>query len=238
MRQDKILVVDDDPDVRMLLQEWLEMEDYQVFVAADGLSGLKEFFRVQPDLVVIDVMMPKMDGLELCRRIREVSTVPVLFLSAKGQEMDKVRGLTFGGDDYITKPVGRAEFIARIEAALRRYRMPGAQEPEPVYSDGVLTIDFAAHEVYARGEKVDLTPIEFELLSHLVRNAGRVLTRDQLLDWVWGPGYQSPDAVKWHISRLRQKLGDDPENPQLIQTVRGVGYRYQKPGWARETSPH
>ncbi|MBI2917795.1 MAG: response regulator transcription factor [Chloroflexi bacterium] len=230
MRQDKILVVDDDPAVIELLSEYLRNAGYTVFTAGDGLAGLKEFFQNQPHLAIIDVAMPKLDGIELCRRIREVSNVPILFLSAKGQEMDKLRGFSQGGDDYITKPVGMKELEARVQAALRRFRMSPTPEGDLAYQDSALSIDWPKHEVSVRGSRVDLTPTEFKLLSVLVQNADRIVTKDQLLDRVWGVEYTDPDSLKWYVSKLRQKLGDDPEEGGLIRTVRGVGYRYQKPG--------
>ncbi len=229
MRQDKILVVDDDPAVTELLTEYLGNAGYSVFTASDGLAGLKEFFRAQPQLAIIDVAMPKMGGLELCRRIREVSTVPVLFLSAKGQELDKLQGFSLGGDDYITKPVGMKELEARVQAALRRFRMAPAPDSELAYQDSVLAIDWGKHAVSVRGQKVDLTPTEFKLLSVLVQNADRIVTKDQLLDRVWGVEYTDPDSLKWYVSKLRQKLGDEADEGALILTVRGVGYRYQRP---------
>ncbi|MFH1484752.1 MAG: response regulator transcription factor [Chloroflexota bacterium] len=229
MPGDKILVVDDEPSVTELLKEVLEDAGYTVFGFLDGLEGLKAFFRCQPDLAIIDIMMPRMDGWELCSRIREVSDVPVLFLSAKGQEMDKVRGLALGADDYITKPVGNKELVARVESALRRARMPTVVEQRESYSDEALTIDFLKREVYARGQSVSLTPLEYRLLGCLVRSEGRALSLDELLNAVWGPEDYSPELVKWHIGHLRKKIEEDSSNPKLVVTVRGVGYRYRKP---------
>jgi len=171
--------------------------------------------------------------LELCRRIREVSDIPIIILSAKGQEMDKVQGLREGADDYIVKPMGRKELIARVETALRRASTPASSESQPVYGDGEVLVDYPGHEVYVRGEKVDLTNLEYRLLIFLIRHGGQVLTHAQLADRMWGVDYDSYNNVKWHIGRLRRKIERTPANPQLITTVRGVGYRYER----RTTKP-
>lgn len=229
MERTKVLIIDDEPEVAQLLQECLEAEGYEVLTAGDGREGLRQFFEHRPDLVVLDVLMPEMDGLELCRRIREVSSVPVLFLSARGAEMDKVQGLTIGGDDYVTKPVSLKELVARVEAILRRARLAEPRELVTLYHDGVLTIDLARHEVSVRGAKTPLTPLEYKLLLYLVQNAPRVLSLDQILETVWGAEYESPENIKGYVSQLRRKIEADPENPTLILNVRGVGYRYEKP---------
>ena len=225
----KILVVDDEPTITELLTSWLQEAGHEVLTAQDGLEGLKLFFNRVPDLVVIDVLMPQMDGLELCRRIREVSYVPVIFLSAKGEETDKALGLTLGGDDYVAKPVGRKEFLARVEALLRRSRMPPTSTRETIYSDETLTIDFARHEVKVRGAKVNFTPLEFKLLTYFVKEGGNTLNTDDILDKVWGPNYSAVENVKWYIAQLRRKIEEDPSNPRLLVNVRGVGYRYERP---------
>ncbi|MFC1926876.1 response regulator transcription factor [Chloroflexota bacterium] len=227
MADEKILVVDDEAALVDLIKEWLDDEGYRVFTACDGSSGLKEFFKHQPDLAILDVVMPGLDGFELCQRIREVSEIPVIILSVKGQEMGKVRGLRLGADDYLVKPIGRREFIARVAAVMRRARMSSG-EVAPVYSDEVVTIDFNRHECYVHGEEVSLTPTEYRLLSFFVQNPNQVLTHQQLWDRIWGWEHGSLDSVKWHIAYLRKKIEEDPEKPQLILTVRGVGYRYQR----------
>lgn len=229
MPGDRILVVDDEPSVTELMKELLEEAGHSVVTAFDGLAGLRAFFQHQPDLAIIDIMMPRMDGWELCSRIREVSEIPIIILSAKDQEMEKVRGLAIGADEYITKPVGNKELVARVESALRRARMTTAAEQRQIHSDEVLTIDFLKREVYVRGSQVSLTPLEYKLLCCLVHHTDQVLTLDQLLDRVWGPEYDSPEIIKWHMGHLRQKIEEDPTNPKLVVTVRGVGYRYQKP---------
>lgn len=227
--QDKVLVIEDEPDIRELVEGHLTREGYRTIVAGDGRSGLREFYQHRPDLVLLDIMMPEMDGWEVCRRIREVSDTPIIVLSARAAEADRVRGLNLGADDYLLKPFGQAELLARVRAVLRRYRTP-APEAEDVYADSRLRVDFGQHVVSRRGEEVPLSAREFSLLTLLVKNAGRVLTHEQILDRVWGFDYDSLDAVKQYISDLRRKLEDDPHHPELIRTVRGVGYRYTKPG--------
>lgn len=223
----RVLIVDDEPEITQILQQCLNSQGYEVMVAANGLEGLRLFFNHRPDLVVLDIIMPKMDGMELCRRIRDVSSVPVLFLSARGAEIDIVKGLGLGGDDYIAKPVSLREFVARVQAVLRRSRIAQPEAPSTEYRDRALTVDLARHEVRVRGQKVALTPLEYKLLLYLVQNAPRALTLEQILDVVWGPEYESPENVKGYISQLRRKIEVDPENPALIITVRGVGYRYE-----------
>jgi len=224
----KTLVVDDELALVELLSEWLVKGGYDVFSANDGLSGLREFFKHQPDLVILDVAMPTMTGFELCQRIREVSQVPVIMLTAKGQELDKVRGLNLGADEYLVKPVGRQELLARVGALLRRAYMTPV-EPANNYSDPVLSLDFAKHEAFVCEEKVALTPTEFRLLSYLVQYHDQVLTLQQIWDRIWGLTGGSLESVKWHIAFLRKKVEVNPEKPELILTVRGVGYLYQKP---------
>ena len=228
MDKQKTLVVDDEPALVELISEWLEKGGYEVFSANDGLSGLREFFKHQPDLVILDVAMPSMTGFELCQRIREVSQVPVIMLTAKGQELDKVRGLNLGADEYLVKPMGRQELLARVGALLRRVYMT-PMEPANNYSDPVLSLDFAKHEAFVCGEKVALTPTEYRLLSYLVQNPEQVLTLQQIWDRIWGLTGGSLESVKWHIAYLRKKIEMNPEKPELILTVRGVGYFYQKP---------
>ncbi|MBI2909928.1 MAG: response regulator transcription factor [Chloroflexi bacterium] len=238
MPGDKILVVDDEPSVTGLMKEVLEEAGYTVFAALDGLAGLRIFFQHQPDAAIVDIMMPRMDGWELCSRIREVSEMPIIILSARSQEMDKVRGLALGADDYLTKPVGNKELVARVESALRRARMPNVAEQRLIHSDGAITIDFSKREAHVRGKRITLTPLEYKLLCCLVRNPEQALTLDELLNKVWGPEYDSPEIIKWHIGHLRQKIEEDASNPKLIVTVRGVGYRYQSPAPGVSTVGH
>ena len=225
----KILVVDDEPSVVDGIQRWLEGEDYVAVGACDGLQGLKEFFLHHPCLVIADILMPRMDGFELLRRIREVSEVPVIILSALMKEEDKVQGLSLGADDFLTKPIGKRELLARVEAALRRAGVSHPTDQEQSYSDGAITIDFASHLVYVQGQQVELTPIEYRLLCYLIRHAGKVVDREQILRSVWGPQYEGEDYVKWHLSRLRRKIERDPLNPELVLCVREAGYSYVPP---------
>ncbi|MBI4301458.1 MAG: response regulator transcription factor [Chloroflexi bacterium] len=229
MTKDKILVVDDDPGLRQLLGERLEEVGYQVIKAEDGLAGVKEFFIQRPDLVLLDLVMPSLDGLEVCRRLRDISEVPIIILSVKGHELDKVRGLSAGADDYLSKPFSIPELLARVQAALRRARMPATLEKENEYSDGTVAIDFRRHTVYVRGHEVKISPLEYRMLALLVMHAGQVLTHEEILDQVWGRDYYSPENVKLYISYLRHKIEADVNNPELILTVRRVGYSYHKP---------
>ncbi|MBI4496871.1 MAG: response regulator transcription factor [Chloroflexi bacterium] len=228
MQHDTILVIEDDPDIRRLITLTLEKGGYAAVATDDGLVGLREFHQRHPTLVVLDVMLPRMNGLEVCRRIREVSEIPVIILSARGHEADKVQGLDVGADDYLTKPFSAQELLARVKAALRRFRTPAPAQEEDVYADSRLRLDFGRRLVYVNDALVHLSPTEYRILELLVRNRGQVLTHDQILERAWGEESESFDGVKQYISYLRRKLGDDPGNPQLIVTVRGVGYRYNR----------
>ena len=227
----KILVIDDEDDVRTLLEVRLQRAGYDVVTAPDGREGLRLFYGVRPDLVILDIAMPVMDGWQVLERLREVSDVPVLMLTAAAQEVDKVKGLKSGADDYITKPFSGEELLARIEAALRRSPIGPDDAGSNAYHDSETSIDFPRHEVVVRGETVDLSPTEFRLLAVLTRHAGQVLSQDQLLDQVWGSEYaESVDVVRLYIGYLRRKIERDSGRPKLIETVRGFGYRYRKPG--------
>ena len=221
-----ILVVDDDADIRTLVAELLERAGHGVIQAPDGESGLKLFYAEQPDLVLLDVSMPGLDGWEVLTRIRELSDVPVLMLTARAGELEKVRGLRGGADDYVTKPFGRQELLARVEAALRRGR--NDQQPEQTYADDFLTVDFAQRQVRAGGLDLTLTPLEFRLLGAFVRNQNQVLSHDQLLELVWGDARSADrDQVKLYVGYLRRKLGTGAGEESPIETVRGFGYRYR-----------
>lgn len=225
-----VLVVEDDEDVRTLVGTRLRRAGYNVIVAADGLEGLRQFYGNRPDLVILDVAMPVMDGWQVLERIREVSSVPILMLTAMSEERDKVRGLRGGADDYISKPFAGEELLARVEAALRRAAIQPEESAVNDYRDAELAIDFLRHEVLVRGEAVNLSPTEFRLLGALTRSAGQVLSQDQLLDHVWGEEYaESLDVVRLYIGYLRRKIELDSRNPRLIETVRGFGYRYRRP---------
>ncbi len=228
-----ILMIDDDTALLRLTELSLTKEDYRFVSAEHGIEGLQALERVQPALVLLDISMPKLDGWETCRLIREVSDVPIIVLTGRDDEADKARGLDLGADDYLTKPFGFVELQARIRASLRRAAMPRTnprQKEESIYRAGALLVDVQAHTVTLRGQPALLTPLEFRLLEHLLDNAGLVLTHRQLLSAVWGFEYiDSSDLLKPTISRLRQKVEDDASRPRLIQTVYGVGYRLVLP---------
>jgi DNA-binding response OmpR family regulator len=223
----RILIVDDDPDIRSLLRELLDRRGFTVTEARDGQEALRVFFDERPDLVVLDVAMPGLDGWKTLERIRELSDIPVVMLTAKATELEKTRGLRAGADDYVTKPFGRQELLARVEALLRR---TGGRAPQPeVYSDGFLTIDFAQRAVTAGGETVDLTPLEFRLLTAFVRHPNQVLTHEQLLELVWGDMHGAREQVKLYVGYLRKKLSPHAPDSGPIETKRGFGYSYRRP---------
>jgi len=225
----KLLIIDDDVTLVNALKLYLSKAGYVVITATNGLEGLQMLYNERPDLVVLDIMMPKLDGWEVCKRIRELSEVPIIMLTARDQETDRVMGLKMGADDYISKPFSLKELEARLEAVLRRTRLPPPTRGRILYSDEVLSIDSERWEVRRRGDLVDLTPTELRLLLVLAENAGRVLTHQQLLEQVWGPEYvDETDYTKLFIWRLRQKIEDDPTNPRYILTERGLGYRFTK----------
>lgn len=227
---EKILVIEDDEDIRTVVVTRLTRTGYDTSVAVDGKDGLRRFYGDRPDLVVLDIAMPVMDGWQVLERLREVSDVPVLILTAAIQERDKLRGLRSGADDYITKPFSGEELLARVEVALRRTRSSGDEGETSGYSDSEITIDFQKHEVFAHGEAVALSPTEFRLLAALTRSANQVLSQDQLLDQVWGREYVgSLEVVRLYVGYLRRKIERDHEAPTLVETVRGFGYRYRRP---------
>lgn len=225
----KLLLVDDDTMLIKALEMYLARGGYEVHTAGNGLDGLKQLFSLRPDLVVLDVMMPQLDGWETCRRIREMSTVPIIMLTARGQESERVMGLKLGADDYVPKPFSLKELEARIEAVLRRAKATKPAEKRDanvLYVTDDLVIDSERWEVRRNGERLDLTSTELRLLFFLAENAGRVLSHQQLLEKVWGPEYvDNVNYTKLFIWRLRQKIEADPENPRYILTERGIGYR-------------
>ncbi len=229
-RSARILLVDDEQSIQTLLSYPLRKDGYEVVQASDGRQALDRFAEQPFDLVVLDVMLPQLDGLEVCRRLRARSAVPIIMLTAKAEEIDKVVGLELGADDYITKPFSMREFRSRIKAALRRADMQPApeQETEPPLEVGDLAVDFGKRSVAVRGGDVSLTFVEFEILGALARNPGRVFTRDQLLSRIWGDAaYRDPRTIDVHIRHLREKLESDAKSPEYIFTVRGVGYRFR-----------
>lgn len=225
--QGTILVIDDDKTLLRLVQEALNKAKFRVILATNGIDGLQELYAHQPDLVLLDVMMPRMDGWETLARLRQISRVPVIMLTAKDGEADKLRGLTHGVDDYVTKPFSFAELVARAQVVIRRSRENRNVEKARRYVSGTLVIDLDAHRVTKAGQPIELTPTEFRLLQTLAENAGRVLTHEQLLECVWGYGAGGDTGyVKRYIWYLRHKLEDDPTTPQYILTERGFGYSF------------
>ena len=223
---DIVLLIEDDADIALGVSTVLSRSGFEVRSAAEGRDGLRLFHRERPDIVVLDVGLPEMDGWTVLERIRELSEVPVLMLTSHGREADKVRGLRAGADDYLTKPFGTAEFVARVQALLRRQR-PSDPLPE-VFDDGSVQINFASHSVFVAGDPVELTPTEFRLLAALVRHRGQVLSPVKLLDLAWSdPLGIGPDRVKYTVMRLRRKLGADTGGESAIEAVRGFGYRYR-----------
>jgi DNA-binding response OmpR family regulator len=219
-----VLVVDDDADVRGLVRELLARAGYQVTEAPDGRTALRALFVQRPDIVVLDVSMPDLNGWETLERIRELSDVPVVMLSAHGAELEKVRALRSGADDYVTKPFGKQELLARIESVLRRV---GPREVRETYADRLLEIDFAERRVTVGEQAVELTPLEFRLLAAFAGHANQLLAHEQLLELVWGGERgTSRDQVKLYVGYLRKKLADAGVEPTAIETVRGFGYRY------------
>ncbi|HEX3241232.1 MAG TPA: response regulator transcription factor [Solirubrobacterales bacterium] len=225
----RILLVDDEHSIQTLLSYPLRKDGYHVTGAHDGSEALERFDEARFDLVILDLMLPKLDGVEVCRQLRSRSQVPIIMLTAKGSETDKVAGLEVGADDYITKPFSMREFRSRVKAALRRSRMIGSAPEEESIERGDLKIDFGRRVVTLRGEEVRLTYVEFEILGALARSPGRVLTRETLLEHVWGDSeYRDPRTVDVHIRHLREKLEQDPKQPEFLFTVRGVGYRFKE----------
>jgi DNA-binding response OmpR family regulator len=227
----RILLVDDEQSIQTLLSYPLRKEGYHVVQATDGRQALERFDEEPFDLVVLDIMLPKIDGLEVCRRLRTRSSVPIIMLTAKSEEIDKVVGLELGADDYITKPFSLREFSSRIKAALRRAEMTRPVETAPDEAPlevGQLRIDFPKRTVRVRGDDAQLTYVEFEILSVLARSPGRVFTRDMLLARIWGDSaYRDPRTIDVHIRHLREKVERDPKEPDYLFTVRGVGYRFR-----------
>jgi DNA-binding response OmpR family regulator len=221
----RVLVIDDDGDIRRLVVELLERAGHSVDQAENGLLGLRALHKTPPDLVVLDVSMPELDGWETLERIRDLSDVPVLMLTARGEELERVRGLKAGADDYVVKPFGRQELVARVRALLRRSGSRAEQQAH--YVDDRLTVDFAQRKVTFEGAGVSLTPLEFKLLGAFVRHPRQVLSHDQLLELVWGGAHGvATDQVKLYVGYLRRKLAPEDTSRVPIETVRGFGYRY------------
>lgn len=222
---ERILVVDDEPRFVRLTEANLQTEGYEVLKAKNGKQAVENIVNEKPDLVLLDVMMPEMDGFQACERIREFSNVPIIMLTAKGEEDQRVKGLNLGADDYIVKPFSASEMLARVRAVLRRAKRSSSEMGESVFARGELQIDFARAEVRLAGEAISLSATEYRLLLQFAHNAGKTLTAEELLRNVWGPEYSEEKEILWvSISRLRQKLEKDPKNPELIVTHSGEGY--------------
>ncbi|HSS33820.1 MAG TPA: response regulator transcription factor [Solirubrobacterales bacterium] len=225
----RILLVDDEQSIQTLLSYPLRKDGYHVTSVLDGGEAVQRFEEGRFDLVILDLMLPRVDGVEVCRQLRSRSQVPIIMLTAKGSETDKVAGLEVGADDYITKPFSMREFRSRVKAALRRSRMGPEMSEEETIEVEELTIDFSRRMVTLREQEVKVTYVEFEILGALARSPGRVLTREILLEHVWGDSeYRDPRTVDVHIRHLREKLELDPKEPEFLFTVRGVGYRFKE----------
>ena len=223
---EKVLIIEDDKTILMGLQDDLEFEGYQVSSAMDGKEGLKKALKDKFDLIILDILLPSLNGFEVCKKLREsgISTPILMLTAAKTEEMDKVMGLELGADDYVTKPIGSREMVARVKAILRR-TIKKEEAPE-TYEFGDISIDFKSHEVTKTGNKLHMTALEFNLLKFFIEHKGEVLTRDDILDETWGEAIVSPRTIDPHIVHLRQKLEDDPANPEHIVSIRGVGYKF------------
>jgi two-component system KDP operon response regulator KdpE len=223
----RVLVVDDEPHLLHAVQLYLEDEGFTVLTASGGQEALRKVREQLPDTVVMDVEMPGMDGFETLQELRKVSNAPVIMLTVRGEESDKVRGLRLGADDYLTKPFSQRELVERIRAVLRRAEMPTALPRTEIRVDDDLTIDFSRNEVFVKGKRVQLTPTEYRLLHQLVSNPGRVMTTESLLTRVWGWEYREEEHyVRLYVSYLRQKIEPDPSHPKYILTEKGLGYRF------------
>ena len=224
----RILVIEDDPTVAEVVARYLQREGYSVGIEDDGVAGLARALADPPDLVVLDLMLPGLSGLEICRKLREQAPVPVIMLTARSSEVDRVTGLEIGADDYVAKPFSPRELTARVKAVLRRATgpVPGAR-PEELLRAGDIEVDTATHEVRRSGRRVDLTAKEFDLLTHLMRHPRRAFRREELLGAVWGFETGDTSTVTVHVSRLREKIESSPASPRHVCTVRGVGYRFE-----------
>jgi len=228
IKKTTVLTADDDPQLLRLIARNLQLEDYDVLVASDGKQALEQIEQHAPDLVLLDVMMPKMDGFTVCQRVREFSAVPIIMVTARGQEQDKIRGFDLGADDYLTKPFSIEELLARVRAVLRRAQFTASEQTHAMHSTttiGDLTIDFAQHLVRMGAREIELTPTEYHILAYLAQNAGRVVTQDLLLEHIWGTEYIGEGhMLQVNINRLRRKIEPDPLHPRYILTRVGIGY--------------
>jgi DNA-binding response OmpR family regulator len=228
IKKTTVLTADDDPQLLRLVARNLELEDYQVLVASDGQQALEQIEQHAPDLVLLDVMMPRMDGFTVCQRVREFSAVPIIMVTARGQDQDKIRGLDLGADDYLTKPFSIEELLARVRAVLRRAHFSASEQAQAMHTTttiGELTIDFAQHLATMGEREIELTPTEYRILAYLAQNSGRVVTQDLLLEQIWGTEYVGEGhMLQVNINRLRHKIEPDPMHPRYILTKVGIGY--------------
>jgi len=226
--EDKVLVIDDDPELLAMTETWLREAGYQALTAKDGVEGLQRVYAHRPDLVLLDIQMPRMDGWDVCRRLREMCDIPIIIVSVNDKKADVLRGFALGVDDYVTKPFHFPELIVRVEALLRRYAFNKDRGSKKNFHNEDIDINWASHEVWVRDQKVRLSSTEFRLLACLVENRGWVLTHEQLLRKVWGPNYFGDKGyVKLYIRYLRKKIELDPNNPKWLLTERGVGYIFR-----------
>ncbi|MCP5094345.1 MAG: response regulator transcription factor [Chloroflexi bacterium] len=229
MEGKKILIIDDDINLSHILHHTFKREGATVYTAADGREGLHLFFSHRPDLVLLDIRMPDIDGWETCRQIRLLSNTPIIMLTTLNRNEEVVRGLDLGADDFVTKPFSRDVLLARARATLRRNEELTTEQPKAIYRDDYLVVDLQERCVLVKGEQIKLSAREFDLLSYLVENAGRILTHQQILDRIWGWEYRNnPDYLHVYFSHLRRKLEKDPKNPEYLRTEHGVGYRFYK----------
>ena len=227
MKQNRLLIIDDDQRLLEALALYFDKQGYQIFTASEGSEGLRQLYQVHPDLVILDIMLPHIDGWKVCERIRMMTNVPIIMLTARGQEADRVKGLEMGADDYVAKPFSLRELAARVEAVLRRSQAAPEQRDEVLYADDYLVIDAGRVEVRCAGQPISLTATEQRVLFLLARNKGRLLTTRQILTNVWGLGYSDEaDYVRLYIWRLRQKIEPVPDEPRYILTEHGIGYRF------------
>jgi DNA-binding response OmpR family regulator len=225
--REKILLIEDDIEFVNLTRTWLHNAGYEVFTAGDGVEGMRRVFSSRPDLVMLDANIPRMDGWEVCRRIRDMSDIPVLMVTVNDQKADRLKGFTLGADDYLTKPVDFHELIARVQAIIRRSSASNHENKPSTFNNGDIEIDWGSRQVWVRGERVKLSPTEFRIMSCLIKNRGWIVTHEQLLEKAWGPNYIGDKSlVKLYIRYLRQKIEKNPHEPQIIMTERGVGYYF------------
>ena len=226
--KEKILVIDDDTELLDLAETWLQNTGYEPFTAGDGIEGLQRVYSSRPDLILLDINMPRMDGWEVCRRIRDMCDIPIIMTSVNGQEADKLRAFGLGVDDYVTKPFNFSELMARVEAVLRRSGAASNQDDSnSTFHNEEIDIDWRSRQVWVRGQQITLSPTEFRLLACLVENRGWIVNHEDLLRKVWGPNYFGDKSyVKLYVRYLRQKIESDPGSPQWILTERGIGYRF------------